>query len=114
MHTDLADIRIAASDDDLMDAGGDQFSDDWVASGIIRRDGDGLARLPADGVSRIGVAVAIDVAARATSSACSEVIGLRRRWTIAATRSAQLSNLGKPSSGAAGGPIRCCKNQTGW
>ena len=54
MHTDLADGGIAASDDDLMDARGDQFADDRVASGIIRRDGDGLARLPADGVSRIG------------------------------------------------------------
>src|SRR5215469_1326516 len=54
MHTDLADGGIAASDDDLMDARGDQFADHRVASGIIRRDGDGLARLPADGVSRIG------------------------------------------------------------
>ena len=42
MHTDLADRGIAAADDDLMDARGDQFADDRVASGIIRRDGDRL------------------------------------------------------------------------
>ena len=54
MHTDLADGGIVASDDDLMDARGDQFADDGVAAGIIRRDGDDLAWLPADGVSRIG------------------------------------------------------------
>jgi hypothetical protein len=54
MHTDLADGGSAASDDDLMNARGDQFADDRVASGIIRRDRDDLARLPADGVSRIG------------------------------------------------------------
>ena len=113
MHADLADRGIAASDDDLMDARGDQFADDRVAPGIIRCDGDGLAKLPADGISRIGIALAIEVAARATLSACSEVIGLRRPWPIDATCSAQLSSLGKPSSGAASGPSFCCKNQTG-
>src|SRR5215471_17914034 len=54
MHTDLSDRGIAASDDDLMDARGDQLADDRVASSIIRRNGYGLARLPADGVSRVG------------------------------------------------------------
>ena len=54
MHTDLSDRGIAASDDDLMDARGDQLADDRVASGIIRCDGDGLARLPVDRISRIG------------------------------------------------------------
>ena len=47
MHTDLSDRGIAASDDDLMDARGDQLADDRVASGIIRRDADDLARVPA-------------------------------------------------------------------
>src|SRR5215469_4597411 len=43
MHADLADLAIAAPDDDLMDGRGDQFADDRVASGIVRRDGDRLA-----------------------------------------------------------------------
>src|ERR1700757_4395847 len=38
MHTDLSDRGIAASDDDLMDARGNQLADHRVASGIIRRD----------------------------------------------------------------------------
>src|SRR5256885_2140175 len=46
-------------------------------------------------------AFASEVALLATSSACSEAIGLRRPWPIAAIRSAQLSSLGKPSSGRA-------------
>ena len=54
MHTDLSDRGIAASDDDLMDARGDQLADDRVASGIIRRDGHCLTRFPADRISRIG------------------------------------------------------------
>ena len=54
MHTDLSDRGIAASDDDLMDARGDQLADDRVASGIIRRDGHRLTRFPADRISRIG------------------------------------------------------------
>src|SRR5579872_1191563 len=53
MHTDLADRRIAASDDDLMDTRGDQFADDRVASGIVRSHADDLARLPADGIFRV-------------------------------------------------------------
>jgi hypothetical protein len=53
MHTHLTDLRIAASDDDLIDARSDQFTDDRITSGIVRCDGDGLAGLPADGVSRI-------------------------------------------------------------
>ena len=48
MQTDLSDRGIAASDDDLMDARGDQLADDRVASGIIRRDGHCLTRFPAD------------------------------------------------------------------
>src|SRR5215813_8365310 len=54
MHTDLSDRGIAASDDDLMDARGDQLADDRVASGIIRRDGHCLTRFPVDRISRIG------------------------------------------------------------
>src|SRR5690242_11410122 len=54
MHANLADLAITASDHDLMDVRGDQFADDRVASGIVRRDGDRQARLPAGGVSRIG------------------------------------------------------------
>ena len=114
MHTDLADGGIAASDDDLMDAQGDQFADDRVrpvSSGVTVTVWPGFRPTGSCGS---GVALAVDVAARATSSACSEVIGLRRPWPIAATRSAQLSSLGKPSSGAASGPKFCCKNQTGW
>jgi hypothetical protein len=53
MHTDLADRGFAASDDDLMDARGDQFTDDRIASGIVRRNADHLARLPPDGIFRI-------------------------------------------------------------
>src|SRR5258706_9684298 len=54
MHTDLSDRGIAAPDDDLMDARGDQLADHRVASGIIRREGDGLTGFPADRISRIG------------------------------------------------------------
>src|SRR5262245_30642275 len=54
MHADLSDRGIAASDDDLMDARGDQLADDRVASGIIRRDGHCLTRFPANRISRIG------------------------------------------------------------
>src|SRR5262245_2433976 len=53
MYTDLSDRGIAASDDDFMDARGDQLADDRVASGIIRRDGHCLTRFPADRISRI-------------------------------------------------------------
>ena len=54
MHTDLADRGFAASDDDLMNARGDQFADDRIASGIIRSNADDLARLPPDGIFRVG------------------------------------------------------------
>ena len=54
MHTDLADRGFAASDDDLMDARGDQFADDRIASGIVRSNADDLARLPPDGIFRVG------------------------------------------------------------
>src|ERR1700683_1278909 len=54
MHTDLSDRGIAASDNDLMDARGDQLADDRVASGVIRRDGHCLTRFPADRILRIG------------------------------------------------------------
>src|SRR3954454_24779121 len=53
MHTDLADRGFAASDDDLMNARGDQFADDRIASGIIRSNADDLARLPPDGIFRV-------------------------------------------------------------
>src|SRR5262245_26435407 len=53
MHANLADLTITASDHDLMDVRGDQFTDDWVASSIVRRDGNGLARFPTDGILRI-------------------------------------------------------------
>src|SRR5215471_9143133 len=39
MHANLADLTIAASDHDLMDIRGDQFTDNRVASSIVRRDG---------------------------------------------------------------------------
>src|SRR3954454_17365114 len=53
MHTDLADRGLAASDDDLMDARGDQFADDRIASGVVRSNADDLARLPPGGIFRI-------------------------------------------------------------
>src|SRR3954465_6203381 len=53
MHTDFADRGFAASDDDLMDARGDQFADNWIASGIVRNNADDLARLPPDGIFRV-------------------------------------------------------------
>ena len=53
MHANLADLTITASDHDLMDARGDQFTDNRVASSIVRRDGYGLARFPTDGILRI-------------------------------------------------------------
>src|SRR5882757_6699593 len=53
MYTDLSDCGIAASDDDLTDARGDQLADDRVASGIIRSNADDLARLPARGIFRV-------------------------------------------------------------
>src|SRR6516162_3038122 len=59
------------------------------------------------------VALAIDLASLATSSACCALIWLRLPWPIAAMRSAQVRSLGKPSSGAAADPKFCRKNQTG-
>src|SRR5262245_27233576 len=53
MHTDLADRGFAASNDDLMDARGDQFADDRIASGIVRSNADDLPRLPSDGIFRV-------------------------------------------------------------
>src|SRR5262249_45013556 len=52
MHANLADLTITASDHDLMDVRGDQFTDNRVASSIVRRDGNGLARFPTDGILR--------------------------------------------------------------
>ena len=76
MHTNLADLAIAAPDDDLMDARGDQFADDRIASGIVRSDGNRLARLPADGISRVGGSRwRLMWRSLATSSAC-----LRGHW----------------------------------
>src|SRR5215831_16288513 len=53
MHANLADLTITASDHDLMDVRGDQFTDNRIASSIVRRDGNGLARFPTDGILRI-------------------------------------------------------------
>src|SRR5262245_54696152 len=53
MHANLADCTITASDNDLMDVRGEQFTDNRVASSIVRRDGNGLARFPTDGILRI-------------------------------------------------------------
>src|SRR3989440_1687903 len=44
MHANLADLAITASDHDLMDVRGDQFTDNRIASSIVRRNGNGLAR----------------------------------------------------------------------
>src|SRR6267154_6531192 len=40
MHANFADLTITASDHDLMGVRGDQFTDNRVASGIVRHDGD--------------------------------------------------------------------------
>src|SRR5262249_17758509 len=53
MHANLADLAITASDHDLMDVRGDQFTGNRVASSIVRRDSNGLARFPTDGILRI-------------------------------------------------------------
>src|ERR1043166_8181603 len=50
MHANRADLTITASDHDLMDVRGDQFTDNRVASSIVRRDGNGLARFPTNGI----------------------------------------------------------------
>ena len=50
MHANLADLAITASDHDLMDVRGDQFTDDRIASSIVRRDGNGLARFSTVGI----------------------------------------------------------------
>ena len=114
MHANLADLAITASDHDLMDVRGDQFTDDRVASGIVRRDGNGLARLPADGILRIdgrpgdrcGIPCYIERLLRSSLGfAC------RGRWPQCARP--KLRSLGKPSSGAAADPKFCRKNQTG-
>ena len=49
-RANLADLAITASDHDLMDIRGDQFTDNRIASSIVRRDGNGLARFSTDGV----------------------------------------------------------------
>src|SRR5246127_3186567 len=53
MHANLADLTITAADHDLMDVRGDQFTDNRVASSIVRRHGNGLARFPTVGILRI-------------------------------------------------------------
>src|SRR5437763_16088391 len=50
MHANLADLAITASDHDLMDVRGDQFTDNRIASSIVRRDGNGLARFSIVGI----------------------------------------------------------------
>ena len=52
MHANLPDLTVTASDHDLMDVRGDQFTNDRVASSIVRRDGNGLAKCPTDGIRR--------------------------------------------------------------
>jgi len=70
MHANLADLTITASDHDLMDGRGNQFTDHRVASVIVWRDDNSLARFrPMD--LRIDGRLAIDVASLATSSACA-------------------------------------------
>src|ERR1700686_2201437 len=53
MHTDLSDCGIAATDDDLMDARGDQLADDRIASSIVWSNADDLARFPTDRIFRV-------------------------------------------------------------
>src|SRR5437763_3912321 len=113
MHANLADLTITASDHDLVDVRGDQFTDNRVASRIV---GGTVTVWP--GFRPMGscgstVALAIDVASLATSSACCALIWLRLPWPIAAMRSAQVWSLGKPSSGGAAGPKFCRKYQAG-
>src|ERR1044072_7207619 len=50
MHANLADLAITASDHDLMDVRGDQFTDNRIASSIVRRDGNGLPRFSTVGI----------------------------------------------------------------
>src|SRR5438067_13459546 len=50
MHANLADLAITASDHDLMDVRGDQFTDNRIASSIVRRDSNGLARFSTVGI----------------------------------------------------------------
>src|SRR5947209_14670722 len=53
VHANLADLTITASDHDLMDVRRNQFTDNRVASSIVRRDGNGLARFPTNRILRI-------------------------------------------------------------
>src|SRR4051795_11769715 len=80
MHANLADLAIATSDHDLMDVRGDQFTDNRIASSIVRRDGNGLARSSTVGILGIDRRRGIDVASLATSSACCALIWLRPPW----------------------------------
>jgi hypothetical protein len=83
--------RVAALDNDFIDARGNQFAD-----GIVRCDGDALPRLATDriGSSRSPTGPVDDVGALATASAPCDVMGRRSPWPMAATRSAQLNSLG--------------------
>src|SRR5262249_29148525 len=101
MHANLADLTITASDHDLMDVRGDQFTDNRVVSSIVRSDGNGLARFPTDGILRIdgrpgdrcGIPCYIKRLLRAHLASAA--------MADRAMRSAQVRSLGKPSSGAA-------------
>src|ERR1700720_1383565 len=53
MYADLGDHGIAAPDDDLIGARGDELTDDRTASGVVRSDGNHLAGLSAAGVLRV-------------------------------------------------------------
>src|ERR1700731_2932557 len=77
MHANFADLTITASDHDLMGVRGDQFADNRVASGIVRHDGNGLARFPTDGILRIAGRPGDRCGIPATSRACCALIWLR-------------------------------------
>src|SRR3954464_9600454 len=113
MHANLADLAITTSDHDLMDVRGDQFTDNRIASSIVRRDGNGLARFSTVGILGIDRRRGNRYGIRARSSACRALIWLRPPWPIAAMRSAQVWSLGKPSSGGGADPKFCRKYQAG-
>ena len=114
MYADFANRGIAALNDDFIDVGGNQFADDRIAAGIVRCDGDALPGLATDRVVAVGDGAGGRRGALATASASCDVMGRRSPWPMAATRSAQLSSLGNPPSGAASGPKFRCKNHMGW
>ena len=76
MHTHLTDLRMAAPDDDLIDARSDQFTDDRITSGIV-----GVTVTVWPGFRSMGspgstVALTLDLAVLAALSASREVVCL--------------------------------------